>query len=906
MEEAKLKMQTLKERYELERQLEVAEQSKTEVNRKRNLLNAEAELKQAKIDFVIDQIPDDESVDGMNAYLQGFQNPVSINKSEVPHFSQPEFGLECPPVPQHQAIQIETPLPLPHDHTSPGPIQDTPDVTASSDVHDSSRLDVPGVGLDVTSKEFHPNPKPNAAVTLPEQPVPPPQEQVDVWNSIAQAIKEGPSLPKIELMRFSGDPLEYVEFMTNFKDNIECQVSDESQRFTRLLAQCVGKAKDAIRSCVNLDANQRYKEAKNCLLENFGQPHIIVEAHMKKLREIQIRRSDASSLMEFVRHLDDSERALKSMGPSYSNRLDNEDVIVMLMRKLPDEGLKRRWADKAGDLIKSNGVVQFDDFVQFLKKVAGRINNRFGRELKQQNEDEKPFNRPRFRQRRRANVNAIHGGTDEENSPAKAGHKCQQCSGPHGIWRCQVFKSLATKDRLKTVKQHKLCRICLGEGHFARSCRSGFTCRIAGCGKQHHYLIHGDQNGKDDDPNKNNQEKEIQKNSLKKEAATQSSTGEERQNLINLNMSTSETTGLSNEPVNIGAVKASRPRVCFKVVPVKVSSASSGKEVVTYAFSDGGSDTTLCLETLVQELAVQDAKPTKYMMTTVNCQQQKSGYEVQLDIESVSGGERFQLEGILTMDSLPVTPRHVATNEEVRRWPHLQDIILPETGDKQVTILIGSDHPDIIDSCRDRRDGTKGQPCAVKTPLGWTVYGPMGESANQQVSVSFARSEFDILDRKLERMYNAEFDDINDDVVENMSMEDRRAEDIMNMTTVLKDGHYQIGLPFKHNPPRLPDSLPTAKKQLEYLKLKMERDENFRKKYSGVMEKYREEGAAREVPKEELATLKPLWYLPHHAVWHPRKPEEPRVVFDCASKTNGTSLNDELLRGPENTSSLIR
>ena len=170
----------------------------------------------------------------------------------------------------------------------------------------------------------------------------------------------------------------------------------------------------------------------------------------------------------------------------------------------------------------------------------------------------------------------------------------------HGIWRCQVFKSLATKDRLKTVKQHKLCRICLGEGHFARSCRSGFTCRIAGCGKQHHYLIHGDQNGKDDDPNKNNQEKEIQKNSLKKEAATQSSTGEVRQNLTNLNMSTSEPTGLSNEPVNIGAVKASRPRVCFKVVPVKVSSASSGKEVVTYAFLDGGSDTTLCLETLVK------------------------------------------------------------------------------------------------------------------------------------------------------------------------------------------------------------------------------------------------------------------------------------------------------------------
>lgn len=36
-----------------------------------------------------------------------------------------------------------------------------------------------------------------------------------------------------------------------------------------------------------------------------------------------------------------------------------------------------------------------------------------------------------------------------------------------------------------------------------------------------------------------------------------------------------------------------------------------------------------------------------------------------------------------------------------------------------------------------------------------------------------------------------------------------------------------------------------------------------------------------------------------------RKPEEPRVVFDCASKSGGTSLNEELLRGPENTSTLI-
>ena len=104
----------------------------------------------------------------------------------------------------------------------------------------------------------------------------------------------------------------------------------------------LSKAKEAIRSCVNLTASERYTEAWRTLSENFGQPHMIVEAHMKKLREIQVRRADATTLMEFVRRLEDARRVLTSMGHNYVSRLDNEDVIISLMRKLPDEGLKRK------------------------------------------------------------------------------------------------------------------------------------------------------------------------------------------------------------------------------------------------------------------------------------------------------------------------------------------------------------------------------------------------------------------------------------------------------------------------------------------------------------------------------------------------------------------------------------
>lgn len=57
-------------------------------------------------------------------------------------------------------------------------------------------------------------------------------------------------------------------------------------------------------------------------------------------------------------------------------------MIVVLMKKLPDDSLKRRWADRAGDLIREKGKVDYKDFVDFIRKIAGRINNRYGFELR--------------------------------------------------------------------------------------------------------------------------------------------------------------------------------------------------------------------------------------------------------------------------------------------------------------------------------------------------------------------------------------------------------------------------------------------------------------------------------------------------------------------------------------------
>ena len=45
-----------------------------------------------------------------------------------------------------------------------------------------------------------------------------------------------------------------------------------------------------------------------------------------------------------------------------------------------------------------------------------------------------------------------------------------------------------------------------------------------------------------------------------------------------------------------------------------------------------------------------------------------------------------------------------------------------------------------------------------------------------------------------------------------------------------------------------------------------------------------------------------MWYLPHHPVMNPKKPEKLEVVFDCGAKYMGTCLNDAFMQGPNLTS----
>jgi hypothetical protein len=76
-----------------------------------------------------------------------------------------------------------------------------------------------------------------------------------------------------------------------------------------------------------------------------------------------------------------------------------------------------------------------------------------------------------------------------------------------------------------------------------------------------------------------------------------------------------------------------------------------------------------------------------------------------------------------------------------------------------MTILIGSDVPEahwII----DQRIGLRKQPRAARTLLGWTMIGPIGAVNSRKAHINFVITDQETLSRQLERMYNAEFNDL--------------------------------------------------------------------------------------------------------------------------------------------------
>ena len=121
-----------------------------------------------------------------------------------------------------------------------------------------------------------------------------------------------------------------------------------------------------------------------------------------------------------------------------------------------------------------------------------------------------------------------------------------------------------------------------------------------------------------------------------------------------------------------------------------------------------------------------------------------------------------------------------------------------------------------------------------------------------------------------------------------MSQDERRFMQNAEETAELKDGHYQFSLPLKNPEALVPNNKSQALQRTNWLKKKLERDPKLCEDYKAFMDDIAVKGYARQVPPDHGSLEEgKSWYIPHHGVYHPHKPDKNPGGFRLLSKVHG-------------------
>ena len=679
-------------------------------------------------------------------------------------------------------------------------------------------------------------------------------------------------LPRPEFPKFTGDPLEFKSFINNFETYVEPRVSDEKTLLCLLLQHCTKPVKNKIEHFSDHDEHC-YTLAKQRLRREYGSPWIISDVCEQRLKKFAtIKSSDAKELKLFSELLEKTSVIIRDI-QNYTS-LNSLDTLAELVSKLPYE-LKRRWVKRSVQIENSFGhLANFAHFVEFVRQEADEINSLFGlRSLGCTSST---------RSRAKASYGVVTSRQSKTFHPkSNSANACWFCNcNSHKLLECKKFKECSAQERSSFVKSAKLCHKCLSSKHRTPECKRSNTCTIKGCtGTYHHTLLHWSK-------------PEGTKVSETREVGT--STAAE--------VNTMTTCNLSNRNPSTSFQERD---VYLCIVPVRV--ACNGNVITTYAFFDQGSTSSFCDQSLVEALGVTGTRESLQLKTITGSTKCYETLLCNLTISDLNNEVSFSLPNVRSIEKIPIQPNILPVKKDMSRLSHLSYIKFETLPNASINLLIGADFPEFFCVCSARK-GPRGTPCAIETPVGWSLLGPsISPSHSNNCEVNFVCRTNEPVHETIERMWESElqvgtsvFDTPN-------SKEDRIAYETMQSSVSEVNDHYQLPLLWKaEGNCMLSNNLSLAQKRMFSLKRRLLNDDSLRQKYAEVINTYVTKNHARIVPQEKLEGKRNMtWYLPHHPVLNVHKPEKMRVVFDCAARYNGRSLNDALMSGPPLMNTLV-
>ena len=172
-------------------------------------------------------------------------------------------------------------------------------------------------------------------------------------------------LPKIEILKFTGDPTNYNRFIRIFEANVDSVTKDSNRGLLLLIQHCEGESKKLIEFYLIPDPQKVYLHVKSILKDNFGRKNQIARAFIDKLHnDTKIGTNNEIGSVNLARNLEERELTFREL--KLHSHINNFEAIGKVIKRLPYP-LQNRWVCMAAEIEKTGKEPKIIDMVKFVK-----------------------------------------------------------------------------------------------------------------------------------------------------------------------------------------------------------------------------------------------------------------------------------------------------------------------------------------------------------------------------------------------------------------------------------------------------------------------------------------------------------------------------------------------------------
>jgi hypothetical protein len=271
------------------------------------------------------------------------------------------------------------------------------------------------------------------------------------------------NLPKLDISKFDGNLLEWIQFRDVFITSVDKNISlSNAQKLAHLKTLLTAEPSRLIKTLLLTDAN--YKIGWNQLVKRYqNDRELLFAIYRRFVTQPNVVPNSSSSLRALLDVTNECIISLNILSVKVDGGLDSF-LMCAVVNKL-EQTSRELWEQTLVDSSIPKVQTLFEFLEQRSRSLAAGNGFRSAR---------RPT--PREEQRKLH----VHHTTDSS--------MCKICSKNHNIYKCDDFKSKTVSERLELVKKCSLCYNCLQTGHPLNKCSSSSRCRI--CDKKHHTLLH--------------------------------------------------------------------------------------------------------------------------------------------------------------------------------------------------------------------------------------------------------------------------------------------------------------------------------------------------------------------------------------------------------------------------------